>query len=279
MRGNFSAWAGCDLRFLFRSPEDIEMKQPNPPLREKPRTWLALPGALGGPADWMALDPWLGGCGNFVFWDWHGPHDADWDSVVAAFAAVLREHPRPWGVLGYSQGGRAALAALAGSPDLFAAAGLIGVHPGLEDEGQRLRRAIDDEEWAVRAESGDWSEFLDDWNLRGTLADGLDVREWDPALAAAWRGYRAGLEAHRVKVADAMRKWSLARQPDFWGSLAGIQVPVLWINGERDGKFCKIGERACGMLPAAEHVVIAGAGHRVPWEKPEEFGGVLRGWW
>ncbi|MEM7145413.1 MAG: alpha/beta hydrolase, partial [Verrucomicrobiota bacterium] len=50
-----------------------------------------------------------------------------------------------------------------------------------------------------------------------------------------------------------------------------IGCPVLWVTGGADEKFGVLAREVVGLLPRGEHVEIAGAGHRVPWESPSEF--------
>jgi pimeloyl-ACP methyl ester carboxylesterase len=51
---------------------------------------------------------------------------------------------------------------------------------------------------------------------------------------------------------------------------------VLWIAGERDAKYVAEGERAVSILPDAELWICPGAGHRVPWEQPDQFAARLQ---
>ena len=49
-------------------------------------------------------------------------------------------------------------------------------------------------------------------------------------------------------------------------------MPVLVVAGARDEKFCRIGERMAALIGSnAEFVVAEGAGHAVPFERPQPF--------
>ena len=160
-------------------------------------------------------------------------------------------------LLGYSMGGRLALHALLDENPPWHAAVIVGAHPGLELEEERVARRASDAEWGAKALSGDWREFLDAWNAQ-------------PVLAAS--GERAAPPVFRRReIARSFVDWSLGAQESLWEELPGIRVPVLWVCGERDAKFRAIGERAVSLMPGAELAVIQGAGHRVPWDQPDAF--------
>ncbi|GAA5482815.1 alpha/beta fold hydrolase [Haloferula sargassicola] len=160
-------------------------------------------------------------------------------------------------LLGYSMGGRLALhALLAGGP--WQAAVIVSAHPGLEDAGERSARLARDAEWAAAALKGEWRDFLSRWNAQPVLGG-------DAALPD-----RMKLEPRRNPVARSFMDWSLGAQEPLGERLGEIRCPVLWVAGERDGKFRALAERAAG----PEKWIAPGAGHRVPWESPE-FPGIV----
>lgn len=163
-------------------------------------------------------------------------------------------------LLGYSMGGRLALHALLDENPPWQAAVIVGAHPGLaglESEAERVARRASDAEWGARALRGEWQEFLTDWNAQPVLADSGSLT---PPSAL-----------RRREVARSFIDWSLGAQESLWEELPTIRIPVLWVVGERDEKFRAIAERAVALLPQAELAVIPAAGHRVPWDQPEEF--------
>lgn len=164
-------------------------------------------------------------------------------------------------LVGYSMGARLALhALLSGGP--WDAAILIGPHPGLESEEERVSRRELDAGWAARAMTGDWADFLRAWNEQPLLASSAAA---DPAP-----------ELRRREVARSFVDWSLGAQESLWSRLADIHCPVLWCAGERDPKFLALGKRATVLLPAGELWVAPGAGHRVPWDAPQAFHAKVR---
>jgi 2-succinyl-6-hydroxy-2,4-cyclohexadiene-1-carboxylate synthase len=191
-----------------------------------------------------------------------GSADGRWEAKDLAVQNPTSniEHPAstvPRRVLiGYSMGARLALHALLdGGP--WDAAVLVAPHPGLESEAERAARQAGDAEWAGRALTGEWRDFLAAWNAQPLLAE-CGAR---PPLA----------EARRREVARSFIDWSLGAQEPLWERLGEIRCPVLWCVGERDGKFRALGERAAGLLSRGELWVAPEAGHRVPWDAPEAF--------
>jgi len=161
-------------------------------------------------------------------------------------------------LVGYSMGARLALHALLdGGP--WDAAVLVAPHPGLESESEseRSARRESDAEWAGRALTGDWREFLALWNAQPVLADSERL----PPVS----------DLRRREIARSFIDWSLGAQEPLWERLGEIRCPVLWCVGERDGKFRALAERALPLLPRGELWVAPGSGHRVPWDVPEAF--------
>ncbi len=50
-----------------------------------------------------------------------------------------------------------------------------------------------------------------------------------------------------------------------------MHPPVLLISGEADIKYNYIAKQLSADCPAAAHLSLPGAGHRVPWEAPDAF--------
>jgi 2-succinyl-6-hydroxy-2,4-cyclohexadiene-1-carboxylate synthase len=224
-----------------------------------------LHGALGTAGDWKPFAHAMAGAGGET-------RSVDlWRYLeccpmpLMEFGRVLNAECRGLGrtgerrpvLLGYSMGARLALHALLDEDPPWRAAVIVGAHPGLETEAERIARREHDAEWGARALSGDWREFLDAWNAQPVLADS-SVRAEPPLF-------------RRREIARSFVDWSLGAQEPLWDELPAIRIPVLWVCGERDAKFRALGERAVSRIPGAELAVIEGAGHRVPWDQPDAF--------
>lgn len=185
-----------------------------------------LSGFLGTPRDWeflrpLPLQPWSE------------------EAVVSADDSII----------GYSMGGRLALALLERHP--FRKGVIVSAALNAPDDARRQR----DEEWASRFESEDWESLMRGWNAQPVFGGHvLDRRESD---------------YDRVELARQLREWSPAVLPP--PRLEEIHASVLWVAGERDPRYVGIGQAAVRRLPHAELWVCPGAGHRVPWEQPDAF--------
>lgn len=157
-------------------------------------------------------------------------------------------------LLGYSMGGRLALHALLEKDHPWQAAVIISVHPGLEADHAARRSA--DAEWATKALTGNWQEFLDAWNSQSILSTGT-MRDKQASSSLVMR---------RREIARSFVDWSLGAQEPLWERLHEISIPVLWVAGEKDPKFRALAERAVSRIPNAHLAIAPEAGHRVPWE-------------
>jgi 2-succinyl-6-hydroxy-2,4-cyclohexadiene-1-carboxylate synthase len=205
-----------------------------------------------------------------VIWCLHGflGLPRDWDFLPFPHRAVnlfddglaeLEEAKEDDVLLGYSMGGRLALRELL--TRRFRKA--IIVSSGLNLEEKREQRQADDDAWARRFESDEpWWSLMKDWNTQPVFAGHEQPRNEQ--------------DFDRKQLAAALREWSSGRLEPLAPRLKEIDVPVLWIAGERDVKYVIEGSRAVSLLPRGELWVCPRAGHRVPWERPEAFLARLR---
>lgn len=157
-------------------------------------------------------------------------------------------------LIGYSMGGRLALhALLEGGP--WDAAVIISANPGLRDPQEAVQRRSQDAQWATRALTESWSDFLSAWNDQPILGGALRDEREDKKLIQ-----------RRREIARSFVDWSVGNQECLWNRLTEIKIPVLWIAGEKDGKFSAIAKEAAEKSPSFSLAIAPAAGHRVPWE-------------
>jgi 2-succinyl-6-hydroxy-2,4-cyclohexadiene-1-carboxylate synthase len=184
-------------------------------------------------------------------------------------AAPLLPHLAGRGTyIGYSMGGRFALAAACLQPPQIERLVVIGANAGLDDPGDRAARRAEDDERANRIEQIGVDAFIDEW-LSMPIFTGLGVD-------AADRSHRRRNTA--AGLASSLRLAGTGAQQPIWPSLASLSIPVLVLAGEGDAKFRAIGERIAAAVPDGQFDVIQGAGHAAHSEQPEATAALIAGW-
>ena len=72
-------------------------------------------------------------------------------------------------------------------------------------------------------------------------------------------------------LANSLRGVGSGSQPPLHKELAELRLPVLLIAGALDGKYSALAYDMARRLPEASAQVVAGAGHTIHFERPDEF--------
>lgn len=209
----------------------------------------------------------------------HGESDAPealapyaMDACVTQIAAAARALglERPY-LLGYSMGGRAALAAAVARPEAFAGLLLVGATAGIADPAARAERIAADRALADSIEQGGLERFVDAWMAQPLFAS--QARLGREALA---RARRQRLANRPQGLANSLRGMGAGAQSPLHDRLEALRLPVLLVVGEEDAKFRVIGEELAKALPAARIATIDGAGHAAHLEAPDAVAAVAR---
>ena len=200
-------------------------------------------------------------------------HGSATDRVPVALDGVLDDlaalGPDQFTLVGYSMGGRIALHAALGMPDRIGRLVLIGASPGIEDPAQREARRAADEQLAQEIEGSTIEEFARRWAQTPVLAG-----QASEVLAAA---HADRLRNRPAGLAAALRGLGNAALPSLWRRLPEIAIPVALVVGERDERFRAIASEMAARLPAAQTIVVPGAGHAVHLEVPEAVAAAIKG--
>jgi 2-succinyl-6-hydroxy-2,4-cyclohexadiene-1-carboxylate synthase len=168
--------------------------------------------------------------------------------------------------IGYSMGGRVALALCAWRPECVRSALLVGASAGLDEPVVRAARRRDDEALALRLEREGLERFVDHWMALPLFA--TQRRLGAAALARA----RTQRLANRVRgLANSLRGMGTGVQPSLHELLPRVQVPIGLVAGALDAKFATIAEHLARRLPNARVHLVPGAGHAAHLEEPEAF--------
>lgn len=199
-------------------------------------------------------------------------YPASFASTVSGVADVVASVGGPVPLLGYSQGGRVALAVALERPELVSHLVLVSTSLGIEDEVERGERLRADESLADGLRADGLEAFLDRWLIQ-PLFEGLERR------GATWKaGDRAArLENTAEGLASALAGMGQGAQPYFGRSLGDLHMPVLVIAGGLDEKYVSIARSMSLAMPFATLRIIAGAGHAVIGELPRVVGDLVAG--
>lgn len=209
----------------------------------------------------------------------HGESDAPRDpscysmpacsaQILAASRGLGLERPH---LLGYSMGGRAALATALAAPAGFASLVLVGATAGIADPAEREARIASDRALADRIEGEGIERFVEEWMALPLFAS--QVRLGPAALARA-RAQRLRNRAHGL--AASLRGMGAGAQPPLHARLPGLALPVLLVVGEEDAKFRGIARALEAELPDVRTRLLPEAGHAAHLEAPEAFAAVVR---
>lgn len=168
-------------------------------------------------------------------------------------------------MLGYSMGGRAALAYACRYPETLSGLILESTSPGIDDKSARKERAAVDTARAVEIEE-DYYQFIESWENMGLFKSQKNMIQEDIEKQRIER-----LIQKPKEVADSLRKYGTGVQPSYWSFLKQINIPVLQLVGEKDTKFIDINERMHDLFMYSDLKRIQGAGHNIHLEEPEKF--------
>jgi len=198
------------------------------------------------------------------------PRDAAAYSMTACvgqLAAALDElgvHDAHW--IGYSMGGRVALAFGVVHPARMRSALLVGASAGIRDPRQRADRVRDDEALAERIEREGVEAFVDFWISQAFL---VDERRLGARGVAEARKIRLANSAHGL--AASLRGMGSGAQPPLHGALARVGAPICLAVGDEDLKFRAVAAEMSQELPNAWVEIVPEAGHSAHTDNPAAF--------
>ena len=253
---------------------------------------IGLHGFFGIPSDWKKI-------GEILNLDIVTPDLSIWatraevtdfqsfaKSMNRSVQVLSEERQEPVMIVGYSMGARLAAACVLAAPELYKAALLISMNPGLSDEDSVARdaRAKFDQLWAARMRLDSWEETWRRWNEQEVLRPGSRTVLKSADVTRLSEISRT-LEGRREAWARAMEIWSLAKQPDYRRSLtewAKSGRPTTVMTGTEDVKFTELTTAWVNdSADSIRHRLSLSSGHRVLTEAPEdvasEISTLLRG--
>ncbi len=174
-------------------------------------------------------------------------------------------------VIGYSMGGRAALALAAWQPQRVRSLLLVGASAGLEAASERAARQRADEALADSIEHNGLEAFVERWMALPLFAS-------QARLGTEWleRARQQRLSNSAVGLANSLRGMGTGAQPALHDRLGEIDVPVCWVAGQQDEKFSQLAEELAARCRHGRACLVPASGHACHLEEPAAFAEIAR---
>jgi 2-succinyl-6-hydroxy-2,4-cyclohexadiene-1-carboxylate synthase len=172
--------------------------------------------------------------------------------------------------LGYSMGGRIALASATLNPKTCECLIVESASPGLSSKEEREERVRSDSALARFIEEEGVEAFTNYWEQQPLFAS---QKQLPSETREHIRNQR--LRNNAIGLANALRAAGSGAQPPVHNLLSALKIPVLCIAGQNDPKYCSIARDMCNQLPNVRVSIIPGTGHAPHLEKPEEFNRIV----
>src|SRR3954471_11188109 len=174
-----------------------------------------------------------------------GPWEAELDPLEALAPAGAV-------IVGYSMGGRLALALAVRRPERVRRLVLVSTSPGLARAEERAERRAADAALAERIERIGLEAFAREWAAQPLFAD--------QPVAVAALAHEDRVRRSAADHAAQLRGLGTGVMPPLWERLGELAMPVALVVGERDAKFRAIAARVAERVADARVVGVGGAG-------------------
>lgn len=241
---------------------------------------LLLHGFTGDSGTWLPFIPFWKKNYKVITVDIIGHGKTDSPEDVAKFsmresvdhlkAIIDSLHIAPVHLLGYSMGGRLALAYVNEYPETVKKLILESASPGLKTEMERQQRRIQDEKLGDSILEQGIINFVDKWE-KIPLFKSQD--RLDSTVKEAIRNQR--LANNPIGLANSLKGMGTGAQSSYWSQISKLSIDTLLITGELDRKFDQIAEEMVKSNKKMRHLNVNDAGHAIHVEKPEIFGTIV----
>jgi len=165
----------------------------------------------------------------------------------------------PVDLVGYSLGGRLAMRFALSHPARIHSLTLLSTNYGLSCDAAKIARLQTDQIWAQKILSLPWDEFLFHWYSQPIFSSLRQNKQVLNEILSARTVQKPG------ELIKALLTWSLGYQNCYRDQLLTFSRPTQIAYGEKDEKFAQL----FADWPTAH--CIAGAGHALHFESPEEI--------
>lgn len=199
------------------------------------------------------------------------PNRYDIEQTAADLLQILDQlEVKKFHLVGYSMGGRVAITIASLYPDRVASLFLESATAGLRTEQEREDRRKSDALLANKIEQNGLNAFIDYWESIPLFSSQQSLSD------EVKRHLREERLTHQeLGLANSLRGMGTGSMPSWWKHLKDFSMPVTLISGEFDHKFRQIAQQMKAENASFQHTIVAGAGHTIHLEKPQEFARLL----
>lgn len=173
-------------------------------------------------------------------------------------------------LLGYSMGGRLALAYYFQFPSTVEKLILESSSPGLRTERERKERRIQDEKLGNYILEHGIQKFVEKW-------ENIPLFESQKRLEKSkfLQIRKQRLQNNTFGLVNSLKGMGTGAQASYWSQLTNINCDTLLVTGELDTKFCNIAKEMVSLNPSLCNFIVKEAGHAIHVENPEFFGTIV----
>lgn len=198
-------------------------------------------------------------------------HDYRMEHIASGLITIADRHNiNTFDVLGYSMGGRTALALTVHFPKRIEKCILESASPGIASAKKKAERLLIDQQ---RSELivNDYYEFIKFWQDMPLFQTQKQV---DASLLKVQHEER--LQQIPTEAADSLLKYGTGVQASYWNHLNGLQNEFILITGSDDKKFIGIAHSMSERLKDAKLDIVDHCGHNVHLENYEAYINIVR---
>lgn len=173
-------------------------------------------------------------------------------------------------LVGYSMGGRTAIAYAQKYTNQIHSLILESASPGLQSQTERELRQMADTKLANRILEEGIESFVDFWENIPLFKTQLNLSQEQRFAIRQER-----LQQRPLGLANSLRGMGTGSQPSYWEHLQAFFMPTLLMTGALDSKFVTIAREMMRDLPNAQHEIVLGTGHAIHVEKPLQFATII----
>ena len=173
-------------------------------------------------------------------------------------------------MVGYSLGGRVALALACLHQGSISSLVLEGASPGISSDDERAKRRASDDELADEIERRGIEWFVNHWEENPLFASQKELPN-----QAFESQRRDRLSNSALGLASSLRAAGAGRMEPLWTDIERLSIPVLIVVGDKDAKYRELGEEMSERIPGSTLARVEGAGHCPHLERTGEFAALV----